>query len=49
MDHFDVDSSQYGVAHADELYFFWYPVFKDNVTLNQVSDSISNSFDSKWF
>ena len=37
MDYFDVDSSQYGVAHADELYFFWNPVFLDNLTLNIVS------------
>ena len=31
-----LDGKDYGVSHADELFFFWNPFFYQNYTLNQV-------------
>ena len=48
LDAMGLDSKEYGIAHSDELYLFWFPYWYQNFTLNQPDTSEGETLVRLW-
>lgn len=48
LDALGLDSKEFGVAHSDELYLFWFPYWYQNFTLNPADATEGEKLVSFW-